>query len=73
MIRNFRKPLIVISPKILLRHANAVSSLTDMKPGTSFKSVIGMKYILVYYEIYLKYNKIIHVFVSKYIMYFRKW
>lgn len=45
MIRNFRKPLIVISPKILLRHANATSSLTDMKPGTSFKSVIGMKYI----------------------------
>ncbi|XP_035740721.1 probable 2-oxoglutarate dehydrogenase E1 component DHKTD1 homolog, mitochondrial isoform X1 [Vespa mandarinia] len=41
MIRNFRKPLIVISPKILLRHANATSSLTDMKPGTSFKSVIG--------------------------------
>lgn len=59
MIRNFRKPLIVISPKILLRHANATSSLTDMKPGTSFKPVIGLKYTLIYYKICLKYNKII--------------
>ncbi|XP_015189575.1 PREDICTED: probable 2-oxoglutarate dehydrogenase E1 component DHKTD1 homolog, mitochondrial [Polistes dominula] len=41
MVRNFRKPLIIISPKILLRHANATSSLADMKPGTSFKPVIG--------------------------------
>ncbi|KAI2648519.1 putative 2-oxoglutarate dehydrogenase E1 component DHKTD1, mitochondrial [Labeo rohita] len=37
MIRNFRKPLIVASPKTLLRFSGAVSSLADMAPGTSFK------------------------------------
>ncbi|XP_061106928.1 2-oxoadipate dehydrogenase complex component E1 [Conger conger] len=41
MIRNFRKPLIVASPKTLLRFSGAVSSLADMAPGTSFKPVIG--------------------------------
>uniref|UniRef100_A0A671LLN9 2-oxoadipate dehydrogenase complex component E1 n=1 Tax=Sinocyclocheilus anshuiensis TaxID=1608454 RepID=A0A671LLN9_9TELE len=41
MIRNFRKPLIVASPKTLLRFSGAVSSLADMGPGTSFKPVIG--------------------------------
>lgn len=41
MIRNFRKPLIVVAPKILLRHIAATSSITDMQPQTTFKSVIG--------------------------------
>ncbi|XP_069765757.1 2-oxoadipate dehydrogenase complex component E1 isoform X2 [Narcine bancroftii] len=41
MIRNFRKPLIVASPKMLLRLPAAVSSLDDMAPGTTFKPVIG--------------------------------
>ncbi|KAK2579350.1 hypothetical protein KPH14_008300 [Odynerus spinipes] len=41
MRRNFRKPLIIIAPKVLLRHANATSSLMDMKPGTYFKPIIG--------------------------------
>ncbi|KAF4094906.1 hypothetical protein G5714_023984 [Onychostoma macrolepis] len=41
MIRNFRKPLIMASPKTLLRFSGAVSSLADMGPGTSFKPVIG--------------------------------
>uniref|UniRef100_A0A8C1Y6F2 2-oxoadipate dehydrogenase complex component E1 n=1 Tax=Cyprinus carpio TaxID=7962 RepID=A0A8C1Y6F2_CYPCA len=41
MIRNFRKPLIVASPKTLLRFSGAVSSLADLGPGTSFKPVIG--------------------------------
>lgn len=41
MIRNFRKPLIVASPKTLLRFSGAVSSLDDMGPGTSFKPIIG--------------------------------
>ncbi|XP_060932679.1 2-oxoadipate dehydrogenase complex component E1 [Limanda limanda] len=41
MIRNFRKPLIVVGPKTLLRFSGAVSSLTELAPGTSFKPVIG--------------------------------
>eukprot|EP00934_Nitzschia_sp_Nitz4_P003808 Nitzschia sp. Nitz4//scaffold24_size164493//89289//92779//NITZ4_002331-RA/size164493-snap-gene-0.9-mRNA-1//1//CDS//3329544123//3798//frame0 len=38
--RDFRKPLIVISPKNLLRHKRCVSTLEDMGPGTQFKRVI---------------------------------
>uniref|UniRef100_A0A3B4VL64 2-oxoadipate dehydrogenase complex component E1 n=1 Tax=Seriola dumerili TaxID=41447 RepID=A0A3B4VL64_SERDU len=41
MIRNFRKPLIVVGPKTLLRFSGAVSSLTELAPGTSFKPVLG--------------------------------
>ena len=41
MVRNFRKPLIVISPKMLLRHPSCVSALADMGPGTSFQPVLG--------------------------------
>ncbi|RLU16243.1 hypothetical protein DMN91_012003 [Ooceraea biroi] len=41
MLRNYRKPLIVIAPKILLRHPSATSFLSDFAPGTSFKTVIG--------------------------------
>lgn len=41
MIRNFKKPLIIIGPKILLRHPLTTSSLCDMGPGSSFKNVIG--------------------------------
>jgi len=39
--RNFRKPLILMTPKSLLRHKLCVSSLADMARGTSFKCVIG--------------------------------
>jgi 2-oxoglutarate dehydrogenase E1 component len=35
--RDFRKPLIVVSPKNLLRNKRCVSTLEDMGPGTSFK------------------------------------
>jgi 2-oxoglutarate dehydrogenase E1 component len=38
--RDFRKPLIVMTPKSLLRHKLAVSSLKDMAPGTHFQRVI---------------------------------
>ncbi|XP_071963051.1 2-oxoadipate dehydrogenase complex component E1-like [Antedon mediterranea] len=41
MIRNFRKPLIIASPKVLLRLPAATSSLSEMAPGTSFQPVIG--------------------------------
>ncbi|XP_077274295.1 putative 2-oxoadipate dehydrogenase complex component E1 homolog isoform X1 [Temnothorax americanus] len=41
MIRDYRKPLIVVAPKILLRHPAAVSSLSDFEPRTSFKTIIG--------------------------------
>ncbi len=41
MRRNFRKPLILMTPKSLLRHKLCVSKLADMGTGTSFQRVIG--------------------------------
>ncbi len=38
--RNFRKPLIIMAPKSLLRHKRAVSTLEDMGPGSSFHRVL---------------------------------
>lgn len=38
--RNYRKPLIVMSPKIILRLAAAVSKLKEMGPGTQFQPVL---------------------------------
>jgi 2-oxoglutarate dehydrogenase E1 component len=40
MIRRFRKPLIVITPKSLLRHKEAVSTLDELAAGR-FHNVIG--------------------------------
>jgi 2-oxoglutarate dehydrogenase E1 component len=39
--RNFRKPLIIMTPKSLLRHKLATSTLADMGKGTHFKRIIG--------------------------------
>ena len=39
--RNFRKPLIVMTPKSLLRHKACVSDLSEFGPGTSFHRVIA--------------------------------
>ncbi len=39
--RDFRKPLVLMTPKSLLRHRLCVSSLDDMGPGSGFRSVIG--------------------------------
>jgi len=38
--RDFRKPLIVVAPKALLRHKLCTSTLEDMGPGTRFKRLI---------------------------------
>ena len=40
MHRNFRKPLIVMTPKSLLRYKAATSSLAEMGPGTTFHRVL---------------------------------
>lgn len=39
--RDFRKPLVMMSPKSLLRHKRAVSSLKDMAEGTYFRAVLA--------------------------------
>lgn len=41
VVRNYRKPLIVVAPKLLLRLADAVSPLSDFAPRTHFQPVIG--------------------------------
>ena len=38
--RNFRKPLIVMTPKSLLRHKRAVSTLAELGEGSSFHRVL---------------------------------
>jgi 2-oxoglutarate dehydrogenase E1 component len=40
MHRQFRKPLIVMTPKSLLRHKKAVSSLAELAEGSSFHRVL---------------------------------
>jgi 2-oxoglutarate dehydrogenase E1 component len=39
--RNFRKPLVIFTPKSLLRAKEVASRLDEMEPGTSFHRVIG--------------------------------
>jgi 2-oxoglutarate dehydrogenase E1 component len=39
--RNFRKPLVLMTPKSLLRHKLAVSPLSDMGGSSRFRTVIG--------------------------------
>lgn len=38
--RNFRKPLVVMTPKSLLRHKRCVSTLEEMGPGSSFHRLL---------------------------------
>lgn len=40
MRRNFRKPLVIMTPKSLLRHKRCVSTLDEMGPGSSFHRVL---------------------------------
>jgi 2-oxoglutarate dehydrogenase E1 component len=44
--RKFRKPLIVMTPKSLLRHKRAVSHINDFAPTTHFMKVYGEVYDL---------------------------
>jgi len=45
MHRNFRKPLVIAAPKIGLKHPVAVSSVSEMQPGTNFKPIIEDNYV----------------------------
>lgn len=40
MHRNFRKPLVIMSPKSLLRHKLAISDLSEFDAGTKFQLVL---------------------------------
>jgi 2-oxoglutarate dehydrogenase E1 component len=40
ILREFRKPLVIMTPKSLLRHKKAVSPLTEMAEGSSFHRVL---------------------------------
>jgi 2-oxoglutarate dehydrogenase E1 component len=46
IVRNFRKPLILFTPKSLLRHKKAVSKLEEMGEGTTFHRVLWDEYAL---------------------------
>ena len=39
--RSFRKPLVVMTPKSLLRHKECVSTLADFGSGTSFRRILA--------------------------------
>ena len=41
MTWNFRKPLVIMSPKSLLRHPACISSVAELQAGTQFKPVIA--------------------------------
>ncbi|CAB3396919.1 unnamed protein product [Caenorhabditis bovis] len=41
IVPNYRKPLIVVGPKILLRHPKAASTILEFGPGTSYRNVIS--------------------------------
>ncbi|MFO1484914.1 MAG: 2-oxoglutarate dehydrogenase E1 component [Verrucomicrobiaceae bacterium] len=44
--RSTRKPLVVMTPKSLLRHPKCVSKLSDMAEGTTFKEVLDDEHLL---------------------------
>jgi 2-oxoglutarate dehydrogenase E1 component len=46
MKREYRKPLVITSPKSLLRHPKCVSKLSDMAEGTSFKEILDDENLL---------------------------
>jgi len=44
MLRNFRKPLVLATPKIGLKHPLAVSKIKDFQPGTHFNPIYSNVY-----------------------------
>ncbi|MFO1170225.1 MAG: 2-oxoglutarate dehydrogenase E1 component [Hyphomicrobiaceae bacterium] len=40
MVRNFRKPLVIMTPKSLLRHKQVVSKLSEFGPGSTFHRLL---------------------------------
>jgi probable 2-oxoglutarate dehydrogenase E1 component DHKTD1 len=68
MLLPFRKPLIVASPKLLIRLPECVSTLDELKQGTQFQPVLNdstvilifnlysINSILIYYKINLRLN-----------------
>lgn len=58
MVRNFRKPLVVISPKTLLRLSAATSSFAEMGRGTTFLPVIGETSTKFYVQIFQQQKKL---------------
>ena len=40
MLRSYRKPLIMATPKIGLKHPLAISSLKDFAPGSRFQPIL---------------------------------
>lgn len=40
MIRPYRKPIVILTPKMLLRHPATFSAISEMGPGTYFKPII---------------------------------
>ncbi|CAG0884050.1 unnamed protein product, partial [Darwinula stevensoni] len=57
MVRNFRKPLIIAAPKILLRLPAATSHLEEMGPGTSFHPVLGEDLLPLHASCHFIYSK----------------
>ena len=47
MLLPFRKPLICMGPKVLIRLPEAVSSLNDMQADTYFQTVINDPHVIV--------------------------
>ena len=45
LARSFRKPLIAMSPKSLLRHPQCVSKLEDLAEGTRFQEIMDDDYV----------------------------
>jgi len=41
MVRNYRKPLVVVAPKVLLRLPAAASTLAELSPGSTFSTVLS--------------------------------